>query len=434
MARLIRAMSEGERWPSSRIIVLDTHGEYAETFGDDATVLRISSETEGSNAELSIPYWALTFDELVALTFGGLDDVSHGAVREHVVRLKQQSLAAVPQQGVQERSLTADTPVPFSIRRLWFELHELVNATHTAPGTGQSEATRAYRKDAKGSVIESGDADEVRPPAYEPQVDKQIYLSASPLNIRRQLAALASRLRDPRYDFLFRPGPWSPDREGKTESSLAEFLEQWLAGTRRIVVLDLSGIPTAILVDLIGVLLRIVYDAVFWGRRLMEGGRMRPLLIVLEEAHAYIGPSGSDTASQAVRRIVKEGRKYGVSAMIVSQRPAEIDQTILSQCGTMFAMRLSNATDRGHVTGSVSDNLEGLLNMLPVLRTGEAVVVGEAVRLPVRMITELRADATPDSRDPLIYDPMKKRGWNLEKPATDYERLATVWRAQDPTA
>ena len=212
----------------------------------------------------------------------------------------------MPQQGVQERSLTADTPVPFSIRRLWFELHELVNATHTAPGTGQSEATRAYRKDAKGSVIESGDADEVRPPAYEPQVDKQIYLSASPLNIRRQLAALASRLRDPRYDFLFRPGPWSPDREANRSLLSLSFLNSGEEAPGASSSSTCRVFQQRFLSTLSACFSGIVYDAVFWGRRLMEGGRMRPLLIVLEEAHAYIGPSGSDTASQAVRRIVEE--------------------------------------------------------------------------------------------------------------------------------
>ena len=120
--------------------------------------------------------------------------------------------------------------------------------------------------------------------------------------------------------------------------------------------------------DLVGVLIRLLFDALFWARYLPEGGRSRPLLFVLEEAHAYLNSGNECPASIAARRIVKEGRKYGMGAMIVSQRPAEIDPTILSQCGTMFAMRLANATDRSHVTGTVSDNLEGLFNMLPALR------------------------------------------------------------------
>jgi DNA helicase HerA-like ATPase len=109
----------------------------------------------------------------------------------------------------------------------------------------------------------------------------------------------------------------------------------------------------------VGVLLRLLFDALFWARHLPEGRRSRPLLVVLEEAHAYLNAANDGAASMAARRIVKEGRKYGLSAMIVSQRPSEIDPTILSQCGTMFALRLANASDRSQVTGTVTDNLEG---------------------------------------------------------------------------
>ena len=132
-----------------------------------------------------------------------------------------------------------------------------------------------------------------------------------------------------------------------------------------ITILDLSGIPSTVLNDLIGTLLRILYDALFWSRNLPEGGRERPLLLVLEEAHAYLGKEHSGTAAAAVRRIAKEGRKYGVGVMIVSQRPSEIDTTILSQCGTIFAMRLANEMDRGHIASAASDNLKGLFDMLP---------------------------------------------------------------------
>lgn len=168
-------------------------------------------------------------------------------------------------------------------------------------------------------------------------------------------------------------------------------------------VLDLSGVPTTILNDLIGTLLRVLYDALFWARDRSEGGRERPLLLVLEEAHVYLGKDHKGPAASAVRRIAKEGRKYGIGAMIVSQRPSEVDDTILSQCGTLFALRMSNPSDRGHVVGTVTDNLQGLLSNLPILRTGEAVIVGEAVHLPMRALIEPPPeDRRPDSADPVI--------------------------------
>jgi hypothetical protein len=260
----------------------------------------------------------------------------------------------------------------------------------------------------------------------------KIYLSQTPYSFRRQLDHLRSRLRDPRFDFLFKPGEWLPDLKGTIQKDLDVLLKEWIGGPHRISILDLSGVPVSVLNNLVGALLRIVYDALFWARNTREGGRARPLLVVLEEAHAYLGREDTGSAAVAVKRIVKEGRKYGVGAMVVSQRPAEIDQTILSQCGTIISMRLSNTADRSQITGAVTDNLEGLLGMLPVLRTGEAIIVGEAVRLPVRtLISAPPPDMRPDSVDPLVFDPAAEKGWNREHVDADYSDLVTIWRKQD---
>ena len=125
------------------------------------------------------------------------------------------------------------------------------------------------------------------------------------------------------------------------------------------------------------------------------------------------------------QRIVKEGRKYGIGAMIVSQRPHEIDDTILSQCGTFIALRLSNPTDRESVKGTLPDNLATLMDMLPVLRTGEAIITGEAARLPMRCrVTFPGEDFCPDSRDPKVaYQ------WTLPRRPESYDRVVASWRA-----
>jgi hypothetical protein len=158
----------------------------------------------------------------------------------------------------------------------------------------------------------------------------------------------------------------------------------------------------------------------------------------MEEAHNYLNNEGS--ALPVVQKIVKEGRKYGIGAMIVSQRPSEVNSTILSQCGTFFALRLANATDRGHITSAVTDNLEGLTSMLPILRTGEAIILGEAVKLPMRTLIDAPPkDRRPDSQDPIIYDEqgdedsMHPGGWGIkmeEKP--NYEEFLETWRSQSP--
>jgi hypothetical protein len=286
-----------------------------------------------------------------------------------------------------------------------------------------------------------GDVMGVRPPRYRPITaggPNRVYLSGAPLNIRRQIMATESLLRDTRYDFMFRPGPWCPeptlqDLDAQPAEDIDALLKSWVGGDMPITILDLSGVPVSILMDLVGVLLRLLFDALFWARYLPEGARTRPLLLVLEEAHAYLNSGSEGAASTAARRIVKEGRKYGLGAMIVSQRPAEIDPTILSQCGTMFAMRLANATDRAHVTGTVSDNLEGLFNMLPALRTGEAIIVGEAVHLPLRALIDAPTkNRRPDSHDPKVYDPDSNGGWNRPKQAENYANVVEKWRSENP--
>lgn len=437
VAGLLSTLSS-EKFPSARIIVLDIHGEYATALKNKATVFKINADPSKKEESLFVPYWAMTFDELLPLTLGNLDDSSRGAILEKISALKDVTLQKNPRGGVTSDILTVDTPVPFSIHKFWFDLHRLVYATHTVQQTKQTQETEALLLGSDGHPIEPGSALHVIPPKYKPQnqsiESEKIWLSGSSLNIRRQLDFLATKLRDPRFDFLFRPGPWTPNEEGGTDKDLDSLLENWIGGAKPVSILDLSGIPSSILNHLIGALLRIIYDALFWSRYLEDGGRERPLLIVLEEAHVYLTSDGNNIASQAVKRIVKEGRKYGIGAMVVSQRPSEVDPTILSQCGTIFAMRLSSPLDRSHVIGSVPDNLEGLFQMLPALRTGESIIVGEAVHLPMRTIIDpLTKNQRPDSKDPeVITDEGKPGGWNKPHKPGNYQEMIYVWRNQNP--
>jgi DNA helicase HerA-like ATPase len=129
-----------------------------------------------------------------------------------------------------------------------------------------------------------------------------------------------------------------------------------------------------------------------------------------------------------VQRIVKEGRKFGVGAMIVSQRPSEIDETILSQCGTFIALRLSNGDDRSKVQAALPDSLSGIVESLPVLRTGEAIITGEAARLPVRCrITLPPEDARPTSEDAPVA-----KAWAIPRREENYAHVVAAWRAQNP--
>ena len=283
----------------------------------------------------------------------------------------------------------------------------------------------------------------VMPPRFRGLKDvkgdpEKIRLSNSNLNMSREIDALGARLRDPRFNFLFRPGPYMPNEKGHVEADLGSLLSDWLGEEQPVTVLDLSGVPSTIQGEVVGTLLRVLYDALFWARNLSEGGRERPLLIVLEEAHAYLGSGSEGRAAAGVRRIAKEGRKYGIGIMLVSQRPSEIDATVLSQCGTIFAMRLANREDRGKVEGAASDSLEGLFGVLPVLRTGEALVVGEAVNIPIRANVD-RVRRPPDSADPAVVVEGNEEdgyaspgGWNQRRDKADYNEVVQVWRRQNP--
>lgn len=436
VVRMLESLTDPHRYPSARVLVFDIHGEYSAALPNQARIFRVGADGD-SAFPLFFPYWALAFEELLPLTFGQIqDDASLGAVRDEIVRLKREALDAHPIEGVEPHTVTVDTPIPFSLHQLWFDLHRMLNATHTASPTSQTRDSEALLLDEDGNAVEPGHAMSVVPPRYRAATQasgaEKIYLSGSSLNIRRQVEGLASRLRDPRYDFLFRPGRWTPDANGEVEADLDAFLRDWLGGAS-VSILDLSGVPSEVLTDVVGSLTRVIYESLFWSRTLSEGGRERPLLFVFEEAHAYLGGARSHGASLAVQRVVKEGRKYGIGAMIVSQRPSEVDPTILSQCGTVVALRLANATDRGHVSSAVADNLAGVLSMLPVLRTGEAIVVGEAVPLPMRVLVELPLHL-PESTDPTVVGQSVPGGWDRKREPTDYRDVVMRWRTQDPAS
>lgn len=447
VAGLLAALSNPTRYPSARIVVLDIHGEYAKALADRARVFSVATEAHEGETPLYIPFWALSFDEFVKLSFGDLSDEQRAAVADAVVALKRDSLKQHTFDGVDIERLTVDVPVPFCVHKLWFDFHQREHRTVIPkPGAAADEVESAYVLDADGKPVQLGDAMSVTPPLYRTvkttgPASERVQWGPDPIGMRQQLAVLASKLRDPQFGFLFDPGDWQPELDGTVAKDLDSLLADWIGNSSPISILDLSGIPSTVLTDLIGALLRILYDAIFWSRNLPEGGRLRPLMLVLEEAHTYLGKEHAGTASNAVRRIAKEGRKYGVGVMIVSQRPSEINPTILSQCGTIFAMRLANDTDRGQITGAASDNLKGLFDMLPILRTGETLIVGEAVSLPMRtLIDPPGKNRWPDSRDPNVAvrgDPNKEGyddegGWTAPRHSEDYTIVMRQWRKQNP--
>lgn len=442
VASILNAVAQRDVFPGARIVLLDIHGEYARAFGDDARVFRINANVSNGERPLYIPYWALNADEIMSITTGPLGGGALAYFVDAITAMKRKARPAGREITMLKEDITADTPLPFCFHKLWFDLHTLQYATHIEQaGKSQSRETWALEKDAAGKDL-TGNALQVIRPRFRQHKDEKgdpekIRKSTQENLMRAQTDALEGRLRDPRLNFLFKPGPWSVDENGATEKDLDTFLQEWTGKEKPITVLDLSGIPPSILDNLVGAVLRILFDALVWGRSVPDGARFRPLLITLEEAHSYLTTEGKGRAASAARRIAKEGRKYGVGMMLVSQRPSEIDPTILSQCGTMIAMRLTNEKDRSQIKSCASDNLEGLFSMLSILRTGEALIVGEAVGLPVRALISAPV-RRPDSDDPLVVVPLDEQGtpvrpggWKDVVSTENYASLVNCWRNQD---
>lgn len=449
VAGLLNVLSDTERFPSARIVVLDLHGEYPRALGDRASVFKVSPDARRKNeSQLFLPFWALSFDEMLRVTFGSMpaDGKARNFILERVIMAKAQSVTSYPLPGVTAENVSADSPVPFSLNKLWYDLYCTEFGTYySSKGSATDPGTWAYEKDATGNEMR-GDAETGIPPRFKKvksvkEDPEKINYIPDGMNLRPQLEALGAKIRISRFDFLLRPGAWHPQVDGQVALGLGSLIKGWLGSPKPVTILDLSGVPSSMTNDIIGTLLRVLYDGLFWARNLSEGGRERPLLIVMEEAHTYLNDNFDGAASIVTQRIVKEGRKYGIGAMIVSQRPSEINSTILSQCGTFFAMRLSNSTDRSHVTGALPDNLDGLTNMLPILRTGEAIILGEAVGLPMRtMIAAPPRDRRPDSQDPIVCDELPPDqsktpgGWNVRKLTDpDYEPFVETWLGQNPS-
>ena len=444
VASMLNSLAQSDAFPGARIVLLDIHGEYARAFGNDARVFRINANVKSGERSLYIPYWALNADEIMSITMGPLGGAGLAQVLNAMTAMKRASRPGGAKIMMPNEDITADTPLPFCIQKLWYDLHTLQYATHVEQaGRSQSRDTWALEKDAGGKEM-VGDALQIIRPKFKQHKDEKgdpekIRKSSQENLMRSQTDALEGRLRDPRLNFLFSPGPWRVNEDGTTEKDLDAFLQEWTGKEKPITVLDLSGVPPSILDNLVGAVLRILFDALVWGRNVSAGARHRPLLITLEEAHSYLATDGKGRAAYAARRIAKEGRKYGVGMMLVSQRPSEIDPTILSQCGTMIAMRLTNEKDRAQIKSCASDNLEGLFSMLSILRTGEALVVGEAVGLPVRaLIAAPPMSRRPDSDDPMVvvpYDekglPIRSGGWKALIESEDYGAVVKCWRSQD---
>lgn len=402
-----------KNFKSSRILVIDPHGEYNEVLKEKSSVFKINADTD--DVDLFIPFWALPFNELLSIFSGTISDQNRDYFRTKVVEAKLNSIDK-NKLDVEKELVTADSPIPFSLKQLWFQLDDFERKT--------------FNKDrVTECLIEKGNTSELKSSTYKiaSPGGGEPFLNNKARAILGFLDSVRIKLKDSTYNFLFEAGDYSPDIDGKVKKDLSSLLYEWLGNNKPVTILDLSGIPSEIMTSISGTLLKIVYDSLFWGQNLSIGGKEQPLLIVLEEAHNYLKAGEDSISSRAVQSIAKEGRKYGVGLVLITQRPSELDETVLSQCGTIISLRMNNSKDRGHIRSAIQDELQTMIDLLPSLRTGEGIISGEGVKIPSR-VQFYKLSNAPKSSDPIVSEK-----WMNDKSKItedDYKKLLSLWRNQ----
>ena len=376
-----------ETW-RPKIIILDPHNEYGKAFKEHR---RLSTD-EGT---LSLPYWLLSLNETIDLLTGTTEFAATSqanAVKNALLELRKTSANLLK---LDTEQLTVDSPIPYEL--------------------GDPSGLDEFGKRADGEMYTTGLVGEIN--AQRPDNrDKRQHEEYN-----KVLRKLESLMKDERLSFMMKP--W----DGKSDQ-IGDVLAQVMDRDSRLIVVDLSGVPNEIAGIASAALVRALFSMKIW--QTDEERQVSPVLLVCEEAHRYIPNSGEaqyESAQDAIRRIAKEGRKYGIGLFLVSQRPSEVESTVLSQCNSWIVLRTSNEADRNHVRGILPDSLEGLTKMLSGLRRQEAIFVGQAATLPSRiMIRNLPHDELPSSND-IDFD----NGWQTDTMTDDkLIEIAERWRYQ----
>ena len=328
-------LEQAAKLPTSNLIVFDLHGEYRKL--SYARHLRVPGPEElgqCSDELLYLPYWLLNSEELQAMFIDRSEFSAHNQVmafQDAVIEQKKAILANLHKEQVLA-SFTLDSPIPFSIERVMDTLTDLNDEMEQgARGLKQGKFNGQFS---------------------------------------RLLTRIRSKLSDKRYGFLFA----APDSEHQYDSMarMVTHLMDYKANNAQIKVIDFSEVPSDILPIIVGLVARLIYQVQFWTdhTNLPKKEGQNPIEL---------------RAIEAFEKIAKEGRKYGVALFIVSQRPSDVSETVLSQCNNVIALRLTNGSDQATVKKLMPESLESLLDVLPIMDIGEALVVGDAVLLPSRV-------------------------------------------------
>ena len=376
-----------DKW-KPQVVILDPHNEYGKAFKGHK---RLSTD-EGT---LSLPYWLLDLDETIGLLIGKTEYAATS--QANIVKnalLSARFSAAEHLLGLDPNKLTVDSPVPYVLGDPTGldEFGELDGAKYE---TGLVGAINAQR------------------PPNRNKRDHEDY--------NKVLRKLDSLIKDDRLSFMMKGWDGGDD-------PMPSVLAQILGDGAAVRIVDLSGVPNEVAGTASAAVARTLFSVKIW--QSIEERETSPAVLVCEEAHRYVPNSGEaqyEAAQSAIKRVAKEGRKYGIGLFLVSQRPSEVETTVLSQCNSWIVLRITNEADRAHVRGVLPDSMEGLTKMLSGLRRREAIFVGQAAMLPSRiMIRSLDDDQLPKSSD-VDFD----KGWQTDGLSEEVlKAVSERWRYQ----
>jgi uncharacterized protein len=351
--------------PEGHIILIDPHGEFSAAFRNIGVILDVSN--------LQMPYWLMNFEEHceMFLTSSGNDRQEDSDILARCLLQARMKNRLADQMG----KITVDTPIPYL-------LSDLSNVLQNEMGKLDKAGTSAPYMRLKTKI------DEMK--------------------------------TDPRYQFMF-----SGMLVGDTMADFISRMFRLPAEGKPISIVDVSGVPSDITSTVVAVLSRLVFDFAVWGRE----ETTRPVLLVCEEAHRYVpNEKNADGSSvgRVLSRIAKEGRKYGISLGLITQRPSDLAEGVLSQCGTIISMRLNNDRDQAFVKAAMPEGSRGFLDSIPALRNRECIISGEGVTIPIRVsFDELEEFKRPASEDPSFSQLWNNRGGDEEM----VQRTVQRWRA-----
>ena len=389
--------------PMANCILFDIHGEYSEKDfkADGIQHLRVANPSDLgkkgnlTNDVLMLPYWLLTYEEMLAMLLDRSDSNAPNQAMLFSKTVYEEKLKYLEDihDTAYKGSITIDSPIPYKMENILLKLKEL---------------------------------DEGKQRGAKPGTEK---LGIYNGKLTRFIQRLEAKSQDKRLGFLFQISEdelqlnWMNDLCSRL--MLGSILNPKKAGIK---IIDFSEVPSDILPLVIGLVARIVFTVQQWTTK----ENQHPICLLCDEAHLYIPErTNQDAAAElglkSFERIAKEGRKYGVSLIVISQRPAEVNRTVLSQCNNFIALRLSNAEDQAVIKKLLPDNLAGLTDVLPILDIGEALVVGDASLLPTRIIIdEPTIKPTSATRD-------FWKDWSNDKAKQDIETAVTGLRKQSKT-